>query len=360
MRRTILAFLVACAIWFPNARLFFRPDRVKMASALARASEVSPDRMRGVNPEWDFMSRTFTVLALANRALGKPEEEETLLVSMDRTIDRVLRDERERGQTHFLMAYARRGPFVDPEGSSLFIDGEILMMIAARDLVRPRPDLDEEARMRADRISRTMERSPTLSGESYPDECWTFCNTTALAALAMFDRVFDADHSNLRRRWVEFAKAHLVDAKGMLISSYTRDGKVLDGAEGSSIWMSAHNLLVIDPDFARAQYTRARAELGRTLFGFGWAREWPGDAEARVDVDSGPIVPLLDASAGSSGMALLGASTFGDDEYFRALLASLELAGFPKDGRYQASNAVGDAVLFYALEFGPLFEKVHA
>ncbi len=34
-----------------------------------------------------------------------------------------------------------------------------------------------------------MSRSPSLSAESYPDDCWTFCNTTALAGLAMLDRV---------------------------------------------------------------------------------------------------------------------------------------------------------------------------
>ena len=58
---------------------------------------------------------------------------------------------------------------------------------------------------------------------------------------------------------------------------------------------------------------------------------------------------------------MLGASAFGDDAYRDALLASLELAGVPRDDasgrRYLASNRVGDAVLFDALSFGPLWRS---
>src|SRR5581483_10975867 len=119
--------------------------------------------------------------------------------------------------------------------------------------------------------------------------------------------------------------------------------------------MSATNLLLVDEAFARDQYARAREELGSTFLGFGYAKEWPSGQARDPDVDSGPIVPLFDASAGSSGLAVLAASAFGDTDYRDALLASLELAAFPRDssrGReYQASNTVGDAVLLHALEY---------
>ncbi|HEY2370495.1 MAG TPA: hypothetical protein VGH87_29060, partial [Polyangiaceae bacterium] len=239
-------------------------------------------------------------------------------------------------------------------------------MLAARVLVAPRPDFDSEANELASSIEGAMRRSPTMSAESYPDECWTFCNTTALAALAMLDASRgDHAHARLANDWVLQAKSKLVDPRnGMLVSSFTRDGHVLDGPEGSSIWMSAANLLFVDDAFARDQYGRARRELGTTTLGFGWAREWPRDAEGHVDVDSGAIIPLLGASAGSSGLAVLGASAFGDDAFRDALLSSLELAAMPRDDasgrRYLASNRVGDAVLFDALAFGPLLKKVRS
>ena len=67
-------------------------------------------------------------------------------------------------------------------------------------------------------------------------------------------------------------------------------------------------------------------------------------------------------SAGSSGLAFLGARAFDDGEYFRGLQTSLDFAAFPTEraGRlkYCASNQVGDTVLLYAAEFGPLWDKL--
>jgi hypothetical protein len=317
--------------------------------------------MRRVNPEWDFMARTYGVLALANRALARPDERTDDLAAIDGIIDETLRDDEALGAEHFLLPYAKARAFLDPETHSLFVDGEIVMMIAARELVAPRAGYAAIARARAERIQRTMARGPSLSAESYPDDCWTFCNTTALAALVMLDRTAGTDHMPLARAWIAHAKEHLVDPDtGILVSRYGYTGRVYEGPEGSTIWMSAHNLIVVDEDFARDQYTRGRRELGVTLFGFGWAREWPRREAARPDVDSGPIVPLLGASAGASGLAFLGASAFGDERYLDALLTSIELAGYPdaKRTRFRASNDVGDAALLYALSYGPLFARV--
>ena len=81
-----------------------------------------------------------------------------------------------------------------------------------------------------------------------------------------------------------------------------------------------------------------------------------------MDVDSGPVIPLLGASASASGLAIMAAAAFDDVEYLSSLLTSLECAGFPaeRDGmlRYQASNPVGDAVLLYAMTEGPLWSLV--
>jgi hypothetical protein len=364
--RSLLLVLVAAAVWLPSLHLLYAvgpAEREALATALAarQAAPSPPSSMRAVNPEWDFMRRTYAVLALANRALARPAERARDLAAIDAIVDRTIAEADELGDGHFMLPYAKRAPFVDPEARSLFIDGEIVAMIAARDVVEPREATRVEALSRAERIERAMRKSPSLSGESYPDECWTFCNTTALAGLVMLDRAAGTDHSSLARDWVAYAKARLVDpATGLLVSSYTYDGRHLDGPEGSSLWMSATNLLLVDEAFARDQYARARRELGASFLGFGWAREWPRGTPARPDIDSGPVIPLVEASAGSSGLALLGASAFGDREWLASLLSSLELVGFRDDvtGRYRASNDVGDAVLLYALSFGPLWREV--
>ena len=384
VRRLSLACLVlgaATALWLPALHYFFRPPRADLepgaavaprARALsnralrlwedpvARASTVA--RMRVSNAEWDFMGRTYLVLALTNLAEREPANRARYLATVDRIVDDTLAVERERGMFHFMMPYAQERAFVRRPARSIFVDGEIALMIAAREAVERRPALDGELRRRIDVVTAQMEAGPVLSGESYPDECWTFCNTTALAAIRLSDVALGTDHSALAAAWVATARQRLLDpATGMLVSSYRYDGTTLDGPEGSSIWMSAHNLLLVDPDFAREQYTLARRHLGRNVLGFGWAREWSDDHPGVMDVDSGPIVPFVEASAGSSGLAILGARAFGDDDYLASLLTSLDFAAFPvADGdelRYAAGNQVADAVVLYALTFGPLWEK---
>jgi len=79
-------------------------------------------------------------------------------------------------------------------------------------------------------------------------------------------------------------------------------------------------------------------------------------------VDSGPIFPVFNISAGASGMAFIGASAFKDEPFLSSLATTLEFAAFPsrKAGglKYCASNQVGDAALLYAASLGPLWDKV--
>ena len=380
--RAAISLLFAVAIWVGTARALFRPDLENWASdetISPRAEQLAtryldlwsdPDRLtaeqkhvRTSNPEWDFMGLTFLVLALADMAMHEPARQEEYLITIDAILEDTLAQEAEGGLHPFLMAYSESAPFVVQPARSQFVDGEIALMLGARRLVEDDAHWARLHRQRVETIAPRMMLSPVLSAESYPDECWTFCNVLALAGIRMADVLDGSDHSHLLRAWVASAQANLVDEQtGLLVSSYTVDGQVMDGPEGSTIFMVASCLRLIDEPFARDQYARARAELGRTPLGFGYAREWPVTWEGPQDVDSGPTVPLLEANAGASGLALVGAAAFDDDEYLTALLASLRLGAFPvrddEDLAFAASNHVGDAVLLYALVEGPLMASV--
>ena len=211
-----------------------------------------------------------------------------------------------------------------------------------------------EERMRANRL---------MALESYPDECWTFDHAVALAAFKVADRLDGTDHSALCRQWVATAKAHLVHKEtGLLVSAYDTDGRPLYGPEGSTIWMVAHCLQVVDESFARDQYDRARQELGRITLGFGYGTEWPASWQGPRDIDSGFVIPGFEVSAGSSGMAFMAAASFQDWRFLQALATTLDMAAFPsrQSGqlKYCASNQVGDAAMLYATVLGPLWERV--
>jgi hypothetical protein len=378
LARAALAVVVAASLWLPNAHRAVAPrgplrpatTTGALAESLldaqlrawsARAHDGDIARLRAGCEEWDFMRRTFLVLSLANVALREPARAPALLPVMDSLIDDTLAQERAHGQRVFLMGYASRRPWVQQPARSVFIDGEVALMIGARRMVRDDGRYDREHAARVREITARLTDAPLHSAESYPDECWTFCNTIALVALRLYDRRTGEDHRPLVARWLGDARAHLIDPRtGLLASSFTMSGRIGDGPEGSSIFLAAHMLQLLDPGLARDQYQRARNSLGRSVLGFGWAREWPGAVPARDDVDSGPTVPWLGANAGASGLALVGAAAFGDDAWLRALVASVHLAAFPvREGsgvRLAAGNAVGDAVMLYALTLGPLWQ----
>ncbi|HXR03867.1 MAG TPA: hypothetical protein VN836_04075 [Verrucomicrobiae bacterium] len=378
----LAALMVAAVIWLPCLHFVF----TRPVSAFRAEPGLSPEarqlaarhlqlwtdpalretelkKMRVSNAEWDFMGRGYMVWSLANTALRDPASRPLYLQTMDQIIDETLRLEKQEGMYFFLMPYAKDRRYVMQPARSLFLDSEIALMLAARRAVEEKPEYKPLLAERVNVMVERFQKSPRMILESYPDECWMFDHCVALDAIRMADYLDGNDHSALIRDWIAMARRRLVDPKsGMLISSFTTDGTPLDGPEGSSIWMVTHSLQLLDADFARDQYQRARKELGATTLGFGYAHEWPKSWPGMPDVDSGPIFPVFDISAGSSGMAFIGACAFRDDEFLKPLAATLEFAAFPSrtDGRlkYCASNQVGDAALLYAATLGPLWQKV--
>lgn len=378
-----VCFVVAAALWLSCLHWFYRPNVADYytptgplppkARAIAQSHldlwqdpvkrQEELDRMRRTNAEWDFMGRTFLVLSLANMALRQPEDTTTCLEVADRIISDTLALEASGGKEFFLMDYARGHDFAARNARSLFIDGEVVLMMGARRLVQEHEEYKSVMDERVTSMVLQMEQSPVLCAESYPNECWMFCNCVGAAAIRITDVLDHTDHSAFLRRWLAKVRERLVHKDtGLLISSFTFEGEKLDGPEGSSIWMAAHCLAIVDEAFARDQYQRARRELRASLLGFGYGREWPDSWRGPRDVDSGPVIPYLEVSAGSSGQAFMAATTFGDMDYLRELLTTLRFAAFPVEGkgrlRFAASNQVGDAVLLYSLAQGPLWDLV--
>ena len=319
--------------------------------------------MRASNAEWDFMGRSFLVWSLANIGLRDPSQKTVCLETMDQIIAETLRLEKEQGMYIFLMGYARARPFVAKPPRSLFLDGEIALMLASRRLLAEKPEYKPLLTERVDVITDGLRGSPSLMLESYPDECWTFDHCVALVALRAADRLDGTDHSALVRDWLAMAKQKLVhDKSGLLVSSFATDGRHLDGPEGSTLWMVTHCLQAVDEKFATDQYQRARKELGEITLGFGYAHEWPASWDGPADIDSGPIIPVFNISAGSSGMAFIGASAFQDEKFLSSLAATLDFAAFPSRRgnrlKYCASNQVGDAALLYAATLGPVWALI--
>src|SRR6478752_3486853 len=148
--RGLLALLLATAIWVPCLHFFFAQPASefftkeglspKAQQLAARHLHLWTDpalreqelrRMRASNAEWDFMGRTFLVWSLANMGLREPASKTTYLKTMDDIIDETLRLEKQEGMYFFLMPYAKDRRYVAQPAHSLFLDGEIAMMLAS-------------------------------------------------------------------------------------------------------------------------------------------------------------------------------------------------------------------------------------
>src|SRR5262249_41356374 len=148
---------------------------------------------------------------------------------IDDTVDREL-----QGNRYFLLDYGQHGAFRDSADRSLFVDGELAMMLAVRQRVHHDPQRGAALRERIDRIAGQLERGPVLFGESYPNEVWVFCNAVAVAAIRIADQTEHTDHRELVARWLASARAHFIDPKtGLLVSRTAHDGTVIEGPEGS-------------------------------------------------------------------------------------------------------------------------------
>ena len=372
-RRQFLAALgssaLASAIWVPSLSTVFGPpagtrdgdpDDPVIRGLLERQLRlwerddevIAVEQMRSMNPEWDFMGRTFTSLALLALVPRAPTLRRRLLAAVDRIAHRTLADLEEHGMHHFLLGYGR-GRFVNPTGRSLFVDGELLLTLATREsLVHDGRFAVQQAELAA-YVRRNLDAGPLGHGESYPDECWAICNAFAARALQVDAATSGRDHSAALARYLAGLDPLTEPATGMLHSEYTYAGGPQDGPEGSSLYLTAALLASIDRPRAAAQYQLARQHLLRSFLGFGYSREWRAGEVGQMDIDSGPLVPGFEASASASGLAVIGAGAFGDREALASLLASLWATAFPtwEDGtlRFAASNPVGDAAVLWGL-----------
>jgi hypothetical protein len=318
--------------------------------------------MRGQNPEWDFMARTFLALTLAEHALADPTEAPRAIATLDAIIADTLASEAEHGQGWYLLPYAQRADYLGT-GRSLFVDGEILVMLGARRLIADdawRDEMDARAAIVAESFGAG---SALPIAESYPDEGWMFCHAMAMIGLRMHEVLDGADHSALTGRWAEAVRTELVHPQtGLLVSEFDMQGNPMDGPEGSSIWLVAVGMQLIDPDFAQQQYDLAREQLGGRILGMGYAREWPRGHEGAVDIDSGPLVPVIDASASSSGFALLASRAFGSRAWNRQLRRALGAAfvAMRLDPALAAAadNPVGQGVVLWGMSFGPVWQRL--
>lgn len=202
-------------------------------------------------------------------------------------------------------------------GSVLSVEG------SPRETLRPR--FEELTRQ----IGSALDDSSTPFLEAYPQGAWPCDSVVAAAALALRDRLYEPRFADTIARWLGDVEDRL-DAKGLLPHRVRPgNGEPLEGARATSSTLIARFMGQIDPNAGAAYYRATRDAFVTTRFGLAGVREYRDGENGKGDVDSGPLILGVSASA---SVVMAGAAVFyADDNLADALFGTMELAGLPVD-----------------------------
>jgi hypothetical protein len=196
--------------------------------------------------------------------------------------------------------------------------------------------------------------------ESYPDAVWPADFIIGIAALRLHDNIFEPKFSDIIATWLKECKKRLDPETGLIphsvnpVTCYTAEG-----ARGSSQSLILRFLYVIDENFAREQYLIFKKLFVRRLFGLPCVREYPINTSGTGDIDSGPVILGIGASA--TIVSLGTARTFNDFNLSKSLEQTFETFGLPlrynSQKKYLFGNLpIGDAFLVWSKIPTPISE----
>jgi hypothetical protein len=188
--------------------------------------------------------------------------------------------------------------------------------------------------------------------ETYPAATWPADFIIGITALSLHDKIFEPKFSDVIAKWIKGCKKRLDPETGLIPHSVnSRTGFTAEGARGSSQSLILRFLYFIDENFAKEQYAIFKKLFARTLFGFPCIREYPVNVSETGDIDSGPVILGIGASA--TIVSLGTARTFGDFNFAKPLEQTFETFGLPR--RYDSKKKylfgnlpIGDAFLVWS------------
>lgn len=185
-------------------------------------------------------------------------------------------------------------------------------------------------------LAAAFDRSPTPFLPAYPGQAWPVDSVVGIATLRLHDQLLEPRYGSMITRWLEEARALIDPATGLLPHRVDpENGAVLQGTRGSSQSIIARFLVEIDPVWGREQYALFREQFVAAPFSLPGVREYPAGALGGSDVDSGPLVAGLSASA--TVVTLGAAQVHGDQALAGDLLNAIEFVG----STFSLGTAVG-------------------
>jgi hypothetical protein len=296
-------------------------------------------RMQQLFPEGDFFLRALTAMAAARTP------------PVDLGAVRALRDRLDAPESVVVF-----GSGMVPE-HGIFQAGWALSVAVDLAQASGDPADREDLRRRARTIEAALRGSSTGFLQSYPGQYWPCDTVVAASALAAAAVLLDQpEWLATVRAWRDGPLLQAVDpVSGLLPHRVDRTGQSLEGPRGSSqsviqaFWPAIG--LALDGRLDAASWQAFRRWFVVREAGLVGVREYPLGTSGTGDVDSGPL--LLGVSASASTVTLAAARAQGDSTLAEDLSREAELLGLPTtwggERRYAlGALPVGDAFLAWA------------
>lgn len=238
----------------------------------------------------------------------------------------------------------------------IFHAGWTLVLAADLHAVDPSEANARDLRRRAEIVDRALAGSRTGFLEGYPDQYWPCDSVVAAAGLTRAANALgQLEWLDTVQTWRDRIRQQLDPATGLLPHRVDAEGLLVDGARGSS--QSIIQTFMPDVDASldgavdREQWRRFTDQFVDRQAGLTGVREHPRGSDGAGDVDSGPLI--LGVSASASAVTLAAARRVGDDDLAIALDREAELLGLPwalGERRFYAAGRlpVGDAFIAFA------------
>jgi hypothetical protein len=315
----------------------------QLAYLQKRLDDGAAERMQAQFPEGYFFTNALTGLAA-----GQPAEpgDAAALAAVRRALTAIESPAgigRFRGQT---------GPV-----NGVFWAGWALMLAVEQ------ARLSTEAEDRQEVVERATEIRDAFSDDadgfldSYPGKVWPVDNMVAVAALARANALVPVPGAAaVVSGWPARIAGVRDPATGLLPHKLGPDGSVVEGPRGSSQALLLAFEPDVDPNLAARDYRSFVTTFVVRRFGLAGVREFPAGTAGTADVDSGPL--LFGVSASASAVALAAASRQRDIQLVRALNAEAEFLGVPFTWRGErrygfGALPVGDAFLAWTRAQNP-------
>ena len=179
-----------------------------------------------------------------------------------------------------------------------------------------------------DIIFNCFNNSNNLYLPSYKWGVWPADNFTAIASLAIHDKIFEPKYSEFIKKWLRKVDLSLDLKTGLIPHSVNIKGNsTIESARGSSQALILRLLTEIDIELSNKYYKIFKNQFKDEVFGLPGIREYRKGESGSGDIDSGPLV--FDIGLAATIVSIGTSRAIGDSELFDGLSKATELLGFP-------------------------------